>query len=82
MLAKKYTVFLELKRAVRKKGVIATFTCPVRTASHEKRLQTNHIEHLFKQEIRNVAIAKVLYVLMMSEIIFFPGNENNPLKRL
>lgn len=75
-------MFLELKRAICKKGVIATFTCPVRTASHEKRLRTNHIEHLFKQEIRDVDIAKVLYVLMMSEIIFFPGNENNPLKKI
>lgn len=70
LLAKKHTMFLELNSAVSRKGITA-FICPVRTDGHEKRLQTNHITCLFEQEIMDVHITKVLYVLTMSVIIFF-----------
>lgn len=81
LLAKKHAMFLELKSTISKKRIIA-FTCPVRTDSHEKRLQTNHIACLFEQEIRDVHITKVLCILTMSVIMFFPGNESNPSKRI
>ena len=70
LIAKKHTVFSELKSAVSEKGITA-FICPVRTDGHEKRLQTNHTACLFEQEIMDVHITKVLYVLTMSVIMFF-----------
>lgn len=52
-----------------------TFTGSVRTDNHEKGLQTNHAGYLFEQEIRDVRVTKVLYVLTMSVTMFFPSNE-------